>query len=812
MTNERRPPESGSIPLSLGAPLQAEHVLGRDALIAGYWARLKTQSIELVGPPRIGKTSILRRMAAYPAEGFSVCLVDLAGCETANSLLWALHNALRSYLGEPEILLPSSHGLLLPTELSESFEKFHAHARVSRCTAVLACDDFHTVISKLLAREGLSGYPSAADVFEALHDARRRNPLVRMVLVGERGYMDNRRWLNQVGSSGLADVFTERVPPLDEAATRNVVSALAPDLPSSVCNAIANRSEGHPQFIQLLVAAALTEPDSETELRHIIESPGDPLGVQLDILQIDQCFVDAERARQILDILAVTPRRTFSELLTDLPDAPTRTQLSAVLRRLVDDFYLDRDGTSYRFCFDFFRQAWMYERGLEIPAHVPAPKTPHIPAAIVPPEHPDADRYLHRLSVTNFKLISDLTLDFHTEAGRPRMWTCLLGDNGCGKTSLLQAVALGAVGEYLAAKLTNDPRTFVDARHPDRTTRVATDFTGGLSTSLEVRPGRHQWAGVGQHDAWLEDLRSHRRPGFFVAGYGVGRRIARPGEVAIPEDPLSDRVRGLFDVHHKCLGVEFGEALAKLGLRGAYVEALAKLIDAAGLDQHRLLPGVSSLESRDGNELVVHFDPGDEQPITLPPASLSAGYQSVLTWISELLGQAMLERGEPVAPADMTGIVLIDEIDLHLHPTWQRRIVPILRALFPRLQFVVTTHSPLVLTGFDADEIVALAIEDGKVVRRPWVPDLAGFSVEDILEDDALFGTDPFGIETRKLIEEHRTLASIDKADRSEAQRERLIELARILGPTDKPHLRNDPVLARLGELEAMLDREQAGK
>ncbi|HET7500861.1 MAG TPA: AAA family ATPase, partial [Kofleriaceae bacterium] len=53
----------------------------------------------------------------------------------------------------------------------------------------------------------------------------------------------------------------------------------------------------------------------------------------------------------------------------------------------------------------------------------------------------------------------------------------------------------------------------------------------------------------------------------------------------------------------------------------------------------------------------------------------------------------------------MEGIVLVDELDLHLHPTWQTEIVAGLKATFPRMQFIVTTHSPLVLAGCRADEV-----------------------------------------------------------------------------------------------------------
>jgi hypothetical protein len=68
----------------------------------------------------------------------------------------------------------------------------------------------------------------------------------------------------------------------------------------------------------------------------------------------------------------------------------------------------------------------------------------------------------------------------------------------------------------------------------------------------------------------------------------------------------------------------------------------------------------------------------------------------------------------------MEGTVLVDEIDLHLHPTWQVRLIPALKQVFPRLQFIATTHSPMVLPGLAAEEIYLLSPDpEGSVVARP---------------------------------------------------------------------------------------------
>jgi predicted ATP-binding protein involved in virulence len=85
--------------------------------------------------------------------------------------------------------------------------------------------------------------------------------------------------------------------------------------------------------------------------------------------------------------------------------------------------------------------------------------------------------------------------------------------------------------------------------------------------------------------------------------------------------------------------------------------------------------------------------------------SLSDGYQSVIALASDIL-EVMLRYYDEVK--DSEGIVLIDEINVHLHPRWKVEIVNLLRDVFPRVQFLVTTHDPLCLMGSRPGEVHVL--------------------------------------------------------------------------------------------------------
>lgn len=190
------------------------------------------------------------------------------------------------------------------------------------------------------------------------------------------------------------------------------------------------------------------------------------------------------------------------------------------------------------------------------------------------------------------------------------------------------------------------------------------------------------------------------------------------------------------------LGIDFFAALTKQGKPQEYARVLRDVLMSESEQGDRLLPWLFSVELRGRGGLDTmskllesrrfQMQVGNES-FQLSPSALSQGYQSMVSWISDMLGQAFLEFGSITSAADLQGIALIDEIDLHLHPTWQRRIVPILKRVFPRMQFVVTTHSPLVLTGFENDEIIGLELEGAHVVQRKPVLQPAAMSASEIL-------------------------------------------------------------------------------
>lgn len=135
------------------------------------------------------------------------------------------------------------------------------------------------------------------------------------------------------------------------------------------------------------------------------------------------------------------------------------------------------------------------------------------------------------------------------------------------------------------------------------------------------------------------------------------------------------------------------------------------------------------------NEVMVRTPKG-----LIPYEYLSSGFKACLTIFWGLIKEIEYsrEKGGDLA-ADFDGIILIDELELHLHPVWQSRILRSLRSVFPTAQFIITTHSPHIIQSADAGEVMALQVDsqgDTTIRDLPRLEHgLSMWTVEEILED-----------------------------------------------------------------------------
>ena len=161
----------------------------------------------------------------------------------------------------------------------------------------------------------------------------------------------------------------------------------------------------------------------------------------------------------------------------------------------------------------------------------------------------------------------------------------------------------------------------------------------------------------------------------------------------------------------------------------------------------------------------------------LPLDVLSQGTQSIIQFLARLLFGYAEYYDFPSDLEEKPGILIIDEVDAHLHPSWQRRIIPTLTHHFPNLQIFCSTHSPLMLAGLKEGQIQLLRRdENGKVTVSGNTADIAGWTADEIL-NEFMEVPNPTDHETAKRLSDLDVLTS--KQDLSDAEIEKLKTLRR---------------------------------
>lgn len=190
----------------------------------------------------------------------------------------------------------------------------------------------------------------------------------------------------------------------------------------------------------------------------------------------------------------------------------------------------------------------------------------------------------------------------------------------------------------------------------------------------------------------------------FVCGYGVNRGTGQRAEQPPSTYRLSDAVMTLFDDNATLLDPEDT-------LRALKLDSLEAPAEEQILGQERFSTVEKGLRALfqlkpayrlvvDSKQVRVHGPWGG-----LPFHALGDGYRGTAGWFLDLCRRALIADRLPSSGSPM-GIVLIDEIDEHLHPAWQRQLIPMLRKRFPNLQFVGTTHSAMSIVNCEDDEIL----------------------------------------------------------------------------------------------------------
>jgi energy-coupling factor transporter ATP-binding protein EcfA2 len=392
--------------------------------------------------------------------------------------------------------------------------------------------------------------------------------------------------------------------------------------------------------------------------------------------------------------------------------------------------------------------------------------------------------YIQRVRIQNIRGFKDVNLDFTRPEGSPAGWTVLAGRNGSGKSTLLKAVALAVTGttraHALYESLTNWVRrsesngnveALIEPSLEDGDTGVrVAHLPYPLSLAWKSdEPGVRGYFPLSTYkigDQLLGGPWSPNSSGWFLAAYGPYRRLT---------GHASDVQRLMESPHPIARIVNLFREDASLvesvtWLRDIYLRRLEGKQGAEELEQavlrllnDGLLPGEAQVEGIDSDGLWVQ-----QHGVRLPLKELSDGYRTMAALVLDIVrhlhncfGRLRIETARDEEGEFQrilhSGVVLIDEMETHLHVSWQKRVGFWLKRHFPNIQFIVTTHSPFICQAADPRGLIRLPApgEDRPVehVSEDLYNTVVNGGVDDAVLTE-LFGLEtPYSEEARKLRE-----------------------------------------------------------
>ncbi|THK36634.1 hypothetical protein EHS39_17660 [Ensifer sp. MPMI2T] len=349
---------------------------------------------------------------------------------------------------------------------------------------------------------------------------------------------------------------------------------------------------------------------------------------------------------------------------------------------------------------------------------------------------------LKEVRLTNFKAIETLSIKLPPPpdpSERLAQALLILGENAAGKSSILEAIALALIDPDARLDLVEEPGTlrlnpgFMGAEGlPQKASaKVRLLFDNGQESTLTVRAKGYAQTSQTQVP--------------FVFGYGAYRHYVRDLHDFKPSRP----VLSLFHTDSLLSNPEnWLLGLSRTDYRSV-VQALGVIFGAT-----EEIDVIYRDEAKGRCYVEMQIDPTAQKKSRTPLSNVSSGFRTILALACDIMRWLMDRSVNPAFTSLISaeGIVLIDEVEAHLHPRWKIQIMKGLRTALPAMTFIVTTHDPLCLRGMRDGEVVVLSkvarTGSGEIPvmvdRLTQLPKVSALTIEQLLTSDlfSLFSTD----------------------------------------------------------------------
>lgn len=347
--------------------------------------------------------------------------------------------------------------------------------------------------------------------------------------------------------------------------------------------------------------------------------------------------------------------------------------------------------------------------------------------------------FLRKISVKNFKCLSDIEISFEQNANSNRKWTIVLGENGTGKSNFLKAIALVTSGSNTLGELLGDSDSWIKQGEQSCTVDAVLSTKKGeeRNISLKIKRGDNFSDIISNNRESLtliDNAIANADRNYFVVAYGSSRRLSNDffSKHEHSRNSRSSNVRNLFDNSFTLNPLT--SWIIELDYRSGE-DGLALIKDTL----KNFLPGIEFNSIDKANKKVL-FQTNDG---LIALDQLSDGYQNMAAWIGDLLFRITESFDDYRKPLESRGLLLIDEIELHLHPIWQRKLYDFISLKLPNFQVVSTTHSPLTAQQAGTDELYALRRNENQIVELiPFIGSPKSLLINQLLM------TPVFGLET----------------------------------------------------------------
>ena len=357
--------------------------------------------------------------------------------------------------------------------------------------------------------------------------------------------------------------------------------------------------------------------------------------------------------------------------------------------------------------------------------------------------------YFERTEIQNFKGVEKMKLEFSSGVN------LLIGNNGVGKTTVLEALALSMqnyfnrmngitkksikkndvhftsnlVGDASQHRVYSNPTVIKSKINLD-----SMEYSSEISREDETNATRTKYVGKELAAAGRELLNSQTEILPVICYFSTSRVVdtQKVSTSSVGKNKLNDRRCGYMD----CLNATLDrKALTDWAFKMAMAE-YRKGMPIAEYEAFKKAVGTFMQKMNDLDEIPLVEYTRDFEDITYTENGktmlvnyLSAGYQSLLWMLMEISFRIALLNPEMSDYSQAEGIVLIDEIDMHLHPRWQWKILDALHNSFPKIQFIAATHSPIIILSFKDAKLLSIG--------QNGVEELSGayaYSIDDVVE------------------------------------------------------------------------------